>query len=417
MSESVAERNSGAEDPQNLPGRYNWESQSGGVSLWDLKSRKGPVQWKEIVRVVNWSTLNPWEKSNARGNETPPYAVRCRCSHVMKGVRIPLVQRVRCEECGHPLFILPVSVYPLPGGAKTRKGKRKKKKGAKRAAGEALAVSRTVFSRILGFCVFPFLWLWGLFLAGMHRLWVWASKPLHAVAIGLILVLAGTGYWSVLRWQQVAAREVLAKTPAQAEQLLHDRKIPDAAEQFRKIDKAIRVLGRKDPGSQKWKQWAAETQAAVNLAPGSVLDLINEGEEYRLQTTARWKRIFDATYRGTWMVLDSTALVPGDNGPRRIETELRIRGKRVLLNVDLSKQEWRSRLEGEKRIICAAKLEKCELESESVWRIEFDPNSVILMTNPDVYAFATLSTLDPQRDEELEKLLARQAEILGVKEP
>ncbi|MFO1019117.1 MAG: hypothetical protein U0903_00230 [Planctomycetales bacterium] len=373
--------------------------------------------------MVSWSALKPWEKATTRGNDPPaPYEVRCRCSHVTKGVRIPLVQRIRCEECGHPLFILPVSVYPLPGastkGSKGKKGKRKKKKGAPAVStGRVMSIGQMIVMRCLGICAFPFIWLWRQILLGMQRTLAWLAKPLHAVAIGLIVVVAGTGYWSALRWQQSAAREVLAKVPAEAEKLLHDRKIADAAEELKKLDKAVRVLGRNDSAGVKWKQWAAEARAAVNLAPGSVLELINEGEEYRSQPTAKWKRVFDLTYRGTWMILDSTALVPGNEGPRRVETQMRIRGKQVFLSADVSRQEWRKRMQGEKRIICAAKLDKCFQESDGVWKIEFDPNAVILMTNPDVYAFATLATLDTDRDEDLEKQLARQGEIVGVTGP
>ncbi len=317
-----------------------------------------------------------------------PYAVACRCSHILRGQRRRRHQVVRCPSCGQSVFVLPLSAYPAVHAANS---------------GPSAASSRL-------------------------RPW---RLPLAAALATLAVVVIGF-HWLVPRLTRQskfdpaamsAAPEGLNEHLAQGRRALAEGSFALALEQF---TAAVRLRDAypgqlHDARSRRLTQLYWQSDLLAKQLDVPLVDLLKKASRHN--DDKAWQAEFDLHYRGKSVIFDDVVYLDRE-GRRALLRDNEVRWKeedhkvevtaRVVLD-DLTLLE-RLPLETRQRWIFGARL-KSFTSREKDWVIRFEPGSGLLLTDADaVKAWKPALRDDPGLSDVLERQekLARQ---LPVPEP
>jgi hypothetical protein len=390
--------------------------------------------------MVNWLTKATEALRKQPPSEPEPYDVSCACTHRISGMRLTAFQVVRCNRCGNFVFVLPQDVYPKPAPKAKKKAPPKSPleaardsadslqavppalpgrqhlppTGAKVAEQPAPAATSTKpsarpasESRIEAIEVAP----------NLKRS---VFSPVRLVALAIFGVVALTGY---LIWQS-QLKEKAALTLRQhleaGEAALRAGNYGEAATEYQQASQAVDRLGRDDVESRGVRQKAKELGAIAHLSSLSLYELCDEAKLAVAAGDSKWSERFDRLHRDSWVVIEGD--VVSDAGPdgtpqALIRYPFPIGNAQVILDARLKALQPTSASVAPQHVIFAAQLMSFAEEGtkNKVWVLKFNDATAFLWTGTDTYRALGLGADDLRSDDDTSRLLAAQAEIVGVK--
>ncbi len=361
--------------------------------------------------------------SSSPGQATAPdeekiVELACVCGEKVRGIRAARPRKLVCKRCGTPLFLLPRSPYPPPrpftkssvkSGSKSSKksgSKGKRKSGRSRQRQTA----GSIFGSILGFILFPFVWVGVQIRTAASSAVRWMIRPLHLAIILTVVILSTTGYFTYRKLQYDRANSLLTTLPEESDRLLNEGKISEAADLMKKVSAAVTTTNRKDDEARRLKQLASELEAVRNLSPGAIEEIVTRATD----ASTGWGEIFARTYSGQWIIVDTTAISEEEHGRARVDISLTVNANPVRLVVDLPSLGKTKDEEIPLRSIFAARIYNCVSEGKFGWKIGLDSDSIVYLTDRRVYDSLKMRTGDDTLDRETDRLLDHQAKILEV---
>lgn len=373
-----------------------------------------------------------------RAEAVPPvYRLECSCGQQLAGRRSAKGQTAVCLNCGAAMFVLPASPYPplaVPVRPSSPPPKRKASGGApaaraastrKPATGSDAEVTASASTAATARSVSVAApaeptgpssgerWKATFSLAPLDRWRRKAFSPLRLVLLGIMLVVAATGWWLKRSYEIDKAQEILATVPRLAEEALEEGDVGAAAKQFAKVRAAIELAGREDHAARRWRQLARETAAATDLAPTSLHELLRETVRAGAGAGVSADS-FRTIYLGTWVVIDAFVSRNDDpTAPARFEVDfpIAIGEHQARLVAELPIFERRISAGTTVRVIFAAQLADCRAagDAPSTYLIELQPESAFLWGSIETYKLLGLPI-----DGETTKLLSEQLPLMGV---
>lgn len=344
----------------------------------------------------------------------------CACGEKVHGIRSAAPRRVTCKHCASPLFLLPNSPYPVPrpgtraskkstsksgSDGKSRSGK-KKKSGTARNRLNVI----TFFGSLLGFLLFPFVWIARKIRSAVAQSIGWILRPLPLALLLTILALCTTGFFTYRKWQYDRAVSLLTTLPEQCELLINEGKFGEANNLMRIVAAALSTTRRSDPDAGKLLQLARELDAVQNLSHATIEEIVSQASD----AGSRWSELFARNYNGHWMIVDSTSIHELDPSLARVDVSLTVNGQPARLVVDLPAIHVSEEIPLLERAIFAAKISDCVSEGRLGWKIGLDPDSVVYLTDHRLYESLHMSTGDETYDRETDRLLDQQAKRLEL---
>jgi len=240
-------------------------------------------------------------------------------------------------------------------------------------------------------------------------------SPLRAVVALIVLFLAITCGWIWHQRALASAHNILIETIPPAREALDRHHLAEAAGYFERAAAAVDTLGRSDPEAQWIRQMQRETRTALNLAPHSLFEMIEEAIDMEENPgPLEWSEAFRFTYEGAWVIIDTSAVRPPEAGastPDRVELPFTIRGQPVSLLVDL--RPFRTVLidAAPQRMIFAAQLADCHrtADPQPGWEIVLRGETAFLWSDA-----RNLAAVGFPEDEGLRQTLTTQSRLLGL---
>jgi hypothetical protein len=382
--------------------------------------------------------------------ETEPYDVSCACTHRLSGMRLPAFQVVRCNRCGNFVFVLPRDVYPkikskkktapksspdvrrdsaaaplfptssdptvttvrrnltTAGTAERTEVAEQPKPAAARAAApvasspgpsseihvdsvESLPTQRTSF-----------------------------FTPVRVVGCAIFCVVVLTGYFVWQSHVKEKAALTLREHLEAGEAAFRGAKYVEAAAEYQLASQAVDILGRDDAESRLIRQKAKELNAIAHLAPLSLYELCDEARMAMASGDTKWSERFERLYRDSWIVVDGDVVSDSgaDGAPLAlIRYPFAIDGATVILDARLKALEPSSPVPGPQHVIFAGQLVSFAEEGTKnrVWVLRLKDATAFLWAGGDTYRALGLGSDALRSDDDTGRLLAAQAEIVGVK--
>jgi hypothetical protein len=369
----------------------------------------------------------------------PPFELTCACGHVMTGERTSSFQRPTCPECRSTLFVLPVSVYPSPKSPRRKvfvpaapqpepdvafeavpdaeagfppkvvktASARPAVEASASAAARGIRPPRRSVRQIVGESAVTL---------KLDRLRRKVFSPVKLVLAGVTVVVALTTWWIVhLRSLDEAERVVVAAARL-GDEALREHDLAEAARQYKKVRKALDLLGRSDPQARVLRQTAAETSAATDLSRASLFELLHDATDAETgKTHLTWNETFNSSYRDEWVVLDAHVSRSADPAARRryvVDFPLAEGRNRAVLVADLDVFDKAISAGGNpQRVVFAAQLDDCRRDPKhaDTWLIVLRSKTGFLWSSGD-----NLELLGVSVDDETKQILADQSRHLGI---
>lgn len=409
-------------------------------------------------------------RSAEASTEPQPFELICECNVRHSGLRKKSHQRIVCRTCGASLFVLPRDVYPPPPDAERIKKKPKSKSPRAEEGGEPAPVRVSRHKRRreeVGSGSNPLATAASLsssaFLTaasatgraaratvrGASTASVNAARgfwgfwtPLRLAAVGVVVLATAFTLWTIRTRRIERAEQGLNQSIEAGLAALQAGDISTAAPHLQSAVAALDLLDRYDEYSRSVRQAAREATALQRLTTEPLLGLLEQGEEYVRKATARrpaakpddpdaeppppldadWANRFDALYAAGWVVLEAPVrrLKPTQDEPRRFQVDFPIG-----IGVDQRPVELRADFEvfdslniGDKphTVIFGGQLESCRYdEQRQAWKVTLAPESGFAWVNLPTYRRLGFVFTEWHRQEEIERLLADQAQALGTK--
>jgi hypothetical protein len=332
-----------------------------------------------------------------------PYDVTCACGQRHAGVRDPEYQVLECDRCSRRLFVLPECPYPdinepaaadddqLPPTARSapksnrpaqhQEGRRRPKRTRDAAAATGGSVD-TVSQDKLPNPDAP-----SRLLMRPRRKIV---TPLRLVAIGIVALLATTGYWKYRQSIRAAAERDFREHADRGEAALKDRNFPAAFKEYEQAVAALDRLGRDDEKARQVRQMFRECRAASDLASKTLPEMLEDARRWAAADPKSWERKFRSDYGGQWIVLDtlvSRATAKDGDEFVQIDFLLAAGGRPVDLIVPGTAFDTLQLDDKPQRAILAVEVASCELVGAKGgrWVVKFNPKTAFLWTDFDNY--------------------------------
>jgi hypothetical protein len=395
--------------------------------------------------MVHWLAKATEVLRRAAPPEPEPYEVACACAHRLSGMRLSAFQVVRCNRCGNFLFVLPRDAYPkpkpkkkaapkgasvirgeptpppgLPAGAPVTPTRRNLAAGsgevaaqagpsAARATASAVSTSPGSSSEIHIDSAES--------LPTLRRSFF---SPVRVMACAILGVVALTGYFVWQSHIKEKAALTLRDHLEAGDAAFRAAKLEEAAAEYQQAARAVDILGRDDVESRVVRQKAKELNALAHLSRLSLYDLCDEARLAVAEGETKWNERFDRNHRDSWIVVEGD--VVSDAGPDGASQPLirypfPIDGAPVILDARLKALEPPSAVAGPQHVIFAGQLVSFAEEGSKskVWVLRVKDATAFLWTGEDTYRALGLGSDALRSDEETGRLLAAQAEIVGVK--
>jgi hypothetical protein len=369
----------------------------------------------------------------------PPFELTCVCGHVITGQRTSSIQRPTCPECQTTLFVLPASVYPAPKGPRRKVFVPAKpvpapdpsdppaddaeaglppkvvKTATARPAAEVPAPAGAPVVRPPRRSVRQIVGESPLTLK-LDRLRRKVFSPVKLVLAVVAAVVALTSWWIVHLRNLDEAERVVVAAARLGDEALQDHDLAEAARQYKKVRKALDLLGRSDPQARVLRQTAAETTAAADLSRESLFELLHDATEAETgKTHLTWNETFNSSYRDEWVVLDAHVSRSADPAARRryvVDFPLAEGRNRAILIADLDVFDKALSAGGNpQRVVFAAQLDDCRRDPKNAdtWLIVLRSKTGFLWSSGD-----NLELLGVNVDDETKQILADQSRHLGI---
>jgi hypothetical protein len=311
-----------------------------------------------------------WHHSSWRSTVLVPFAVSCACGHTLTGRRRREHQVLRCPACGADVFILPRS--PLP------------------AVHDAQGTSAPPVRR--------------------------ASPARLALAAGCVLLaLAGT-YWACVSFLWPQRHASAALTPGQAEHLA--RQHWDQAREHIALGHFALALGHLNAVDDLQRQFQTAWIDPHRLARqrreiALYVDLLHDSLEELLAEAAdlpdpEWEQQFRKRYQGKAVLFDDLVTRRAD-GTIHGQYDLHAAGQAGTL--DFSNLPFFHTLKPglPQRVLFGARLKSIGRTGPGSWLVQFWPDSLVLLTDPEALAISCPDLADA----DTRLLLAKQAQEPG----
>lgn len=371
-----------------------------------------------------------------RAGVPTPFEIECVCGKVVEGQRTAVAQTIACPACRDRLFVLPISVYPLPRAPKRKvritpsPGKRTRRPSSDNRAAEPheetspneLSEQRPEAQRSVAQTVKP----------GSDerepapkpppppspaptrdRLRRRLFSPVRIVLAGVAVVVSLTVWWTLRHAARDQAERTIVSAAKLGEQALSEHDLGEAARQYQKVRDALDLLGRNDPQARVLRQAARETTAAAELAKSSLFDILHEAAN--TASSESWSSTFRSSYRDEWVVLDvPVARTTESSGAARYEIKFPIAfGKNhAVVVADLRAFDKALSRGGEpERVIFAAQLDDCirDPQVKDGWQIVLRPGTGFLWSSA-----SNLELLGMTIDDGTKNILIAQSGYLGI---
>jgi hypothetical protein len=358
-------------------------------------------------------------------------------------MRTRAFQVVRCNRCGNYVFVLPRDVYPQPkpkkkaapkgasairgestpppaspGAAPAATSRRNVVAGSAEVAEKAAPAASPASARAVSTSPDS---------ASEVRIDAIELKsrgslftPVRVVACAIFGVVVLTGYfvWQSQRKEKAALtlREHLDAGDAAFRALRFD----EAAAEYQQAAQAVDILGRDDVESRVVRQKAKELNAIAHLSRLSLYDLCEEARLAVAEGETKWSERFDRNHRDSWVIVEGDIVTDaGPDGTQQplIRYPFPIDGAAVILDARLKALEPRSAVAGPQRVIFAGQLVSFAEEGtkSKAWVLRLKDTTAFLWTGDETYRALGLGSDALRSDEDTNRLLAAQGEIVGVK--
>jgi hypothetical protein len=283
-----------------------------------------------------------------------PFRIRCTCGQIVTGSRRPRFQVVRCPKCGAELFVLPLSPLPLVAGA---------------AAVSAVAPPGSRPRR----------------------------RRLLAVGLGLVLLFGVAALIAVLWHSPREQSESRQQQPANAGRTT---RLKEAEQLLARglFHEALTVCEDTDPASLS----AADRRTLLQVRRQAALlaDFSAESLEAILRHAAslpdaEWQATFHTRYQGKALVLD-TEVVRDAEGHYHQGWRLLLPNDEAHLDLTSLKLLEALPLQEAHRLIFGARLGRIRREPPGAWVIRFEPDSGVLLTDPEAAAHCCAALTDAE---------------------
>ena len=259
--------------------------------------------------------------------------------------------------------------------------------------------------------------------------------PFRLVAACMVMLVAGTGWWSLGQLQLSSDAGRLRDLMRDGLESLEAGDFSTAARDLVEATDVLDRLGRKDSTADLIRQRGREAAAANGLVSVSLVDILSDAD--RLQRSGAdgaWTREFQRDHRGHWIIMQSVLERPGerlddktgkrgrDRLPDAFEAEypfavgertVRLSGRLPGL-VRLS--GWGDPGDEDPRpVIFAGQLEACRFDpGTETWWVELSADTAFLWT--DIVSYGHLGFLPHAifGDEEIAAVLNRQSAAAGI---
>jgi hypothetical protein len=252
--------------------------------------------------------------------------------------------------------------------------------------------------------------------SGLKRLFT----PVRLVLLAMGLVLLATGSWIVHSRALAQARVTLAEATKKGRDALENQEYHVAADEFERACQALDLLGRDDAEARSLRQARRESAVACQLAPHSLFELVGEAIQTRDHPGGLdWSEAFRGTYQGTWVILDTTALLPAnrdDKRANRLDVSLVVQGEPVALLADFRAFEHLLIDAQPRRVVFAAQLDDCRPTQTATpgWELVFKSETAFLWSDATLYRGLGFGSDDPADEEAFTQTLATQTRLLGI---
>lgn len=355
--------------------------------------------------------------------QRPPetFQLSCVCGEELGGERTDREQRAICPTCNSEMFVLPVSVYPLPRIPPARPPVRKPQPTE---SSEEDAVEIDEDQEVAVATEAPPRDSQQDKRADGSQPKVGAEKirgirhprtqggrlftPLRITALGIVAVLALTAFFEFRSRNIAKARSTLAEAAKAGTQALEDQDIFEAVRQFTEVARALDTLGRDDEEARRLRQLSREVFAIDQLITEPIEEMIERAVAAGGET--RWAEQFESQYQGKWVVLETSLTNVGSGESFRIGFPTSIVGEEVAVLIDRGTLPLKLN-EEPTAVILAGQLDSVQPSGKDprIWEIKLGAEATLLWANRNTYELMGF-----QPDEKVTATLAQQKELVEV---
>lgn len=365
-----------------------------------------------------------------------PIEFACPCGHKVEATRRSTFQRVLCDSCGEPFFLLPIDVYPRPV-MKVRKVKSSKtadptqsKSSGKSAAPTEAALERSSADR-----------------QAQRQAAVAKVRaqftPLRLIVLSLLAVIGLTGWWQWNRSARSSADVEFKSASAAGMTALQKSDFVEAAQHFGRATAAADLLKRTDVAAEQVRQRFRQLTALNSLLTRSLFEVIEAARATRLRDNVlAAESEFATLHAGRWVVLQSEVIPPATSKTVSWEQRIQIFDEPLFLMASLpvfSKVQATSPLPaatpeavpanapppsmsalndlGQREVMFAAQVESLKWNAEkAAWVLTLKSSSGFLWTDYDLLIAAGLPPDELHTEVQLRAMLTEQSRWIGANE-
>ena len=359
----------------------------------------------------------------------PSFAVTCECGQQHEGLRKSRSQRIICQTCGTPLFVLPRDAYPPPAPRKKNRRRSGPPKGPQlppvadlvavvlhSSTKAAVRVGSSVQRRGRA--------AQSSMIVTSKRLMSWFRSQLTPFRIVLTFVaatIAVTSMWSRHTWTLEQASRAYQAESEQAQQALEAGDLALAQTHFAQAADAADRLKLVDAQASELRQSARETTVLTRLSPESLYDMVLEAERLvTRQDVTAWEEAFRARYRDAWVILDATIArrsQTAGGGDTRVVFPVTVgqSDREIDILANLRAFDELANLDQPRQVIFAAQIQNCSLAPDRTkWVVELGPETGFLWGGLTTLKAAGFLPGDDELDEVLQTRLRAQAQRLEI---
>lgn len=377
----------------------------------------------------NWLTKASGALSRQTEEVPQTFQLTCECSEKHNGQRKTRPQRIICQTCGAALFVLPKNVYPPPKARPARKAGRKRRRADGPPTGPGLPSTQDMAAAVRRGMIGVAGGLGsGLGAAGravrqQTTSAVAASarsvrgffSPFRLVLAGMALMLLATGYLAIQAHSRELARESFREGLEAGQAALAQDDLLAARNHFAAAATAVETLDTHDAQSNLVRQLHRETTAMTNLAPGSLFEMLEEGESAQKKNgDITWEDFFRSRYEGSWFVLQAPVRRDGSSFVLDFRYTIGADRRRVTVRADVSDFDRVSTEGDAANVLFAAPVIGCELtDAQDEWIVTLDGEEGFLWSHLDNLRPLGFFNSEWVDEEEIAALLDAQTELLG----
>ncbi|MED5399237.1 MAG: hypothetical protein VX669_02545 [Planctomycetota bacterium] len=265
--------------------------------------------------------------------------------------------------------------------------------------------------------------------------------PFRLVAVCMVLLVAGTVWWSVREFQFSNVAGQLGDLARSGLESFDSGDFTAAARDLGMAARVLDRLDRTDSSATLIRQRSREATAADGLVGESLVEILGRIDRLKHDGgTVSWERQFERDHRGAWIVMQSVlerrsdrSTPPGDPGEDRGEMstdlsepggfeleyplmlqnrQVRVRGRLPALG---RLSGWGDPSEDPRPVIFAAQLEACRFDSSTdTWWVELSPDTAFLWTDIGSIRHLGFSPDATLGDAGMSEILDRQATAAGL---